>query len=109
MRNERVPSKSRVFKEGDLVVGMRGGKRDSFVLGTYVESYCTLNNGYRNYARRIKRLRDGKVVSFQHLWSVPSQERREELEKMERDWRERFDSMMEMRRKEIEAFAKGRC
>ncbi len=60
-------STSYAHKLGDHLVGKRGGTKGNYVPGILVETYYTLNNGYRNYAFVLLCDEDGKKRSFQYV------------------------------------------
>jgi hypothetical protein len=68
-KNPQFPAKSLACKQGDIVIGMRV-LGDNYVTGIFIDHYYTLNNGFSNYASRIRRLRDNKVVSFQFVRKI---------------------------------------
>ena len=92
--SKQYPAKSLTCKTGDLVVGIRGGKKDNYILGTFVDHYYTLNNGFRNYASHIKRLSDGKIVSFQRVRKIETPAQEEAYRALANNWKTRWSSIL---------------
>jgi len=59
-----APMTPRKYKLGQRVCGVRGNDRS---WGTLVETYVTLNNGFRNCAYVVLRERDNKAAVYQCL------------------------------------------